>query len=113
MTKSNDPRSDIVSSQYARWMYPQPILDIAGWLQNNWQWFDPSHAHRVFWPDGSGRQDIDILIAGCGTNQAAIIAHNNPQARVVAIDVSAPSLEHHRYLKQRYGEAGFWQREGA
>lgn len=103
MTKSNDPRSDIVSSQYARWMYPQPILDIAGWLQNNWQWFDPSHAHRVFWPDGSGRQDIDILIAGCGTNQAAIIAHNNPQARVVAIDVSAPSLEHHRYLKQRYG----------
>lgn len=99
---SDDPRSDIVSDQYARWMYPKPILDLAGWLENNWQWFDPSHSHRMFWPDGAYRPDIDILIAGCGTNQAAIIAYNNPEARVVAIDVSSPSLDHHRYLKNRY-----------
>lgn len=99
----SSPLSDIVSSQYERWMYPQPILDIRSWLVSNWQWFDPSHAHRLLWPDRDYRPDIDILVAGCGTNQAAVIAYTNPQARVTAIDVSQPSLDHHRYLKDRYG----------
>lgn len=96
------PTSDIVSQQYARWMYPQPILDISVWAENNWQWFDPSHAHRIFWPDRDYKPDLDILVAGCGTNQAAIIAFNNPEARVLAIDVSEPSLSHHAYLKARH-----------
>ena len=96
------PLADVVSSQYERWMYPQPILDLPGWLANNWQWFDPSHAHRMFWPDRDSRPDIDILVAGCGTNQAAVFAYTNPEAKVVAIDVSQPSLDHHAYLKDRY-----------
>jgi SAM-dependent methyltransferase len=99
---TNSPLSDVVSSQYERWMYPQPILDLPGWLANNWQWFDPSHAHRMFWPDRDSRPDIDILVAGCGTNQAAVFAYTNPQSKVVAIDVSQPSLDHHAYLKDRY-----------
>lgn len=99
--KSN-PTSDIVSQQYARWMYPQPILDISVWAENNWQWFDPSHAHRLFWPDRDYNPELDILVAGCGTNQAAIIAFNNPKSKVVAIDVSQPSLDHHAYLKAKH-----------
>lgn len=97
------PLSDVVSDQYERWMYPQPILDIGEWLISNWQWFDPSHAQRVLWPEREPRAEMDILVAGCGTNQAAIFAYNNPAANVVAIDVSKPSLGHHRYLKDRYG----------
>lgn len=100
---ASSPLSDIVSSQYERWMYPQPILDIRQWLIGNWQWFDPSHAHRMFWPHGAYDPRIDILVAGCGTNQAAVLAYTNPEARIVAIDVSKPSLDHHRYLKDRYG----------
>ena len=99
---TTSPLADVVSSQYERWMYPQPILDLPGWLANNWQWFDPSHAHRMFWPDRDSRPDIDILVAGCGTNQAAVFAYTNPQSKVVAIDVSQPSLDHHAYLKDRY-----------
>lgn len=98
----SDPLSDIVSSQYEKWMYPKPILDLGAWLKDNWQWFDPSHAHRIFWPDQDYRPDLDILIAGCGTNQAAVFAYNNPQAKVVAIDVSQPSLDHHRFLIDKY-----------
>lgn len=98
----SDPTSDIVSQQYARWMYPQPILDISVWTENNWQWFDPSHAHRLFWPDREYNPELDILVAGCGTNQAAIIAFNNPKAKIVAIDVSQPSLAHHAYLKAKH-----------
>lgn len=51
---------------------------------------------------GAYRPDLDILIAGCGTNQAAVFAATNPGARVVAIDVSGPSLDHHRFLKNKY-----------
>jgi hypothetical protein len=98
-----DPLADVVSGQYRKWVYPDPIVDPPGWLAGNWQWFDPSHAHRMFWPDREPRPDLDILVAGCGTNQAAVFAHTNPQARVVAIDVSGPSLDHHRLLKEKYG----------
>lgn len=96
------PLLDVVANQYARWVYPQPILDIPTWLENNWEWFDPRHAHRMFWPDQDYQSGLDILIAGCGTNQAAIFAYCNPSAKVVAIDVSGPSLDHHRYLKNKY-----------
>ena len=97
-----DPLADVVSGQYRKWVYPDPIVDLPGWLAGNWQWFDPSHAHRMFWPDREPQPDLDILVAGCGTNQAAVFAHTNPQARVVAIDVSGPSLDHHRFLKDKY-----------
>jgi SAM-dependent methyltransferase len=97
------PLDDVVVKQYEKWVYPAPIHDLPAWLANNWQWFDPSHAWRMFWPSRDRRPDLDILVAGCGTNQAAVLAYTNPAARVVAIDVSQPSLDHHRLLKDRYG----------
>ena len=102
MSMSANPVNDVVSNQYERFMYPQPIFDLRGWLDNNWQWFDPSHAHRIFWPDRDYKPALDILVAGCGTNQAAVLACTNPHATVVAIDVSQPSLDHHKYLKEKY-----------
>jgi hypothetical protein len=41
---------------------------------------------HVFWPDRDYRPHLDILIAGCGTNQAAVFAYTNPGATVTAID---------------------------
>jgi SAM-dependent methyltransferase len=98
-----DPRADVVSRQYERWTYPVPIQDLEAWLKTNWQWFDPSHAHRILWPDREYKPDLDILIAGCGTNQAAVYAYTNPAAKVVAVDISQPSLNHQQYLKDKYG----------
>ena len=97
-----NPLADVVSGQYEKWVYPEPIVDLPAWLAGQWQWFDPSHSHRMFWPDRGARGDLDILVAGCGTNQAAVFAFTNPGARVVAIDVSAASLDHHRFLKQKH-----------
>lgn len=97
------PLDDVVAQQYSRWMYPAPIFDLPAWLKDHWQWFDPSHAHRLFWPDQEYPVGLDILVAGCGTNQAAVIAYTNPTARVVAIDVSEASLGHHRRLQEAYG----------
>ncbi|MGV1006233.1 MAG: class I SAM-dependent methyltransferase [Candidatus Nanopelagicales bacterium] len=99
---SESPRADRVAQQYQKWTYPEPIQNLEAWLANGWQWFDPSHAHRVLWPDRTPRADLDILIAGCGTNQAAVFAYTNPAAKVVAVDVSQPSLDHQKFLKDKY-----------
>ncbi|MCW1957492.1 MAG: class I SAM-dependent methyltransferase [Mycobacterium sp.] len=100
MTKS--PRADVVAQQYQKWQYPEPIQNLETWLSSSWQWFDPSHAHRILWPDRPLNPDLDILIAGCGTNQAAVFAYTNRAAKVVAVDVSQPSLDHSKYLKDKY-----------
>jgi hypothetical protein len=48
---SDDPKSDVINRQYERWTYPEPIMDIPAWLNANWQWYDPIHAHPILWPD--------------------------------------------------------------
>jgi SAM-dependent methyltransferase len=100
---NDDPRADVVTRQYERYRYPQPIEDLEIWLGNNWEWYDPSHAHRVLWPDREYKPDLDILIAGCGTNQASVFAFMNPDAKVTAVDISQPSLDHQQYLKDKHG----------
>ncbi|MGH3562529.1 MAG: class I SAM-dependent methyltransferase [Mycobacterium sp.] len=100
---NDNPQADVVSRQYERYRYPQPIQDLEVYLANSWEWFDPSHAHRIFWPDREYKSDLDILIAGCGTNQAAVFAFTNPGAKVVAVDISQPSLDHQQYLKDKHG----------
>jgi len=99
---SNNPLADLVSDQYSRWPYPAPITDVPGWLAANWEWFDPCHAHRLLWPNRDYKADSEILIAGCGSNQAAVFAFTNPSAKVVAIDVSPAALEHHGFLKNKH-----------
>lgn len=101
---TEDARTDGVSQQYDRWEYPPPVADLEAWAKNgHWDWFDPFWSHRIFWPNGEYRPDLDILIAGCGTSQAAACAFTNRGARVVAIDVSRSALKHQQYLKDKHG----------
>src|SRR6185369_6933001 len=57
---------------------------------------------HLLWPNKAYRADLDVLVAGCGTWQAAKYAFCHPAARVVAVDVSTTSLEHTERLKQKY-----------
>lgn len=57
---------------------------------------------HLLWPNKKYRADLDVLVAGCGTWQAAKYALCHPAARVVAVDVSTTSLEHTERLKQKY-----------
>ncbi len=100
---TEDPRVDGVSRQYDRWEYPPPVADLEVWTKNHWDWFDPHWAHRVLWPNREYKPDLDILIAGCGTYQAAVFAFMNRAAKVVAIDVSRSALDHQQYLKDKHG----------
>lgn len=100
---NGDLREDVVPPRYESWMYPEPIQDLKAWTENNWEWFDPVHAHPILWPDREYKDDLDILIAGCGANQAAIIAFTNRAANVVATDTCQPALDHQQFLKDKYG----------
>jgi SAM-dependent methyltransferase len=102
---TEDPRADGVSRQYDRWEYPPPVIDLEEWAANgHWDWFDPFWSHRIFWPNRREfKPDLDILIAGCGTSQAAECAFTNRGASVVAIDVSRSALNHEQYLKDKHG----------
>lgn len=99
---TSDPLDDVVADQYEKWNYPEPIVDLRSSMKTQWQWFDPKIAHHLFWPDRDYAPKMDILIAGCGTNQAAVFAMANRGANVVAIDVSQTSLDHHSFLKKKY-----------
>jgi SAM-dependent methyltransferase len=58
--------------------------------------------YHLLWPDKEYRADFEVLIAGCGTWQAAKFALCHPAARVTAIDISPTSLNHTEALKKKY-----------
>ena len=92
--------TDRVEQQYTEWIYPQPTLD----LRSRWQAMDPSfhQLHYAYWPNRPYRPGMRILVAGCGSMQAAQIADRNPTAQVLGIDISETSLAHERTLKKNF-----------
>ena len=97
-----DPR-DVVRAQYEDWVYPLPVDDLSDRFQRGlYDLADPSLVRRKLWPRNVEPDALDILVAGCGSTQAAIIALANPACRVIGIDISGPSLDHQRFLKDKY-----------
>jgi SAM-dependent methyltransferase len=58
--------------------------------------------HHLFWPCLPYRENHSILVAGCGTSQAAKYALRWPDARVTGIDFSAKSIACTESLKHKY-----------
>ena len=93
---------DPIAEFYTRHPYPPPVENLD---RARDEWRDPNRAraeYHLFWPQKPFRADLDILIAGCGTWQAAKYALCRPEARVVGIDVSPTSLDHTRRLIEKY-----------
>lgn len=95
--------ADAVRAQYERWVYPQPIDDLS--KNALWDFGDPDFLGRAYWPHRRPREDVRILIAGCGPNAAARYAYRHRNAAVVGVDISEASLAHARQLKARHGLA--------
>jgi len=95
---------DPVVAQYERWLYPAPANDLR----------DPAVAQYVqsygtlegiapiYWPAGLNRDDLDVLVAGCGTMAAACYALLNPKCRVTGVDISQAALAHEQRLKAHH-----------
>jgi SAM-dependent methyltransferase len=88
---------------YERYPYPRPVDTLDNYRQ---RWRDPNRRRadfHLFWPHRPYREKRTILVAGCGTSQAAKYALRWPEARVVGIDFSATSVRHTEALKSKYG----------
>jgi SAM-dependent methyltransferase len=59
-------------------------------------------AFHLYWPERPFREDFSILIAGCGTSQAAKYAMRWPAAQITGIDFSLVSIDHTQELKRKY-----------
>jgi len=94
--------ADPICEFYTSHPFPPPLENLDP-IREQWQ---GEHMHRaeyyLLWPNKEYRADLDILVAGCGTFQAAKYALCHPKARVVGIDVSTTSLQHNESLKQKY-----------
>ena len=93
-----DHPPDPIRAFYESHPYPPPLdeLDEASGEQRR------RADHHLMWPRVAFRGDRSILVAGCGTSQAARYASRFPDATVVGIDVSEASLDSTRRLADRY-----------
>lgn len=91
-----------VQDFYERYPYPRPLETLESYRQ---RWQDPERRRadfHLFWPGRAYREDYSILVAGCGTSQAAKYAIRWPRATVTGIDFSATSVRHTAELKDKH-----------
>ena len=87
---------------YDQYPYPPPVADLDAY-RRRWQESARRRADfHLFWPTRPYREDDSILVAGCGTSQAAKYAIRWPAAQITGIDLSATSLRHTQELKRKY-----------
>jgi 2-polyprenyl-3-methyl-5-hydroxy-6-metoxy-1,4-benzoquinol methylase len=87
---------------YEKMPYPAPLASLDEY-QDLYRNPDRRRTHfHLMWPTEQPCEKQEILIAGCGTSQAARYALREPHSRITAIDISETSLNHTRDLQQRY-----------
>lgn len=99
---NSDSALDIVQAFYDLHPYPPPAQDLKGYRT---RWQDDARRRADFylhWPGQPYRTDLEVLVAGCGTSQAARHALRQPANRVVGIDISATSVRHTEAFKEQY-----------
>ena len=90
---------------YDRYPYPRPVDSLDNY-RRLWQDEQRRRAdYHLFWPADPYREDRSILIAGCGTSQAAKHALRWPAALVTGIDFSATSVRQTEELKRKHNLA--------
>jgi SAM-dependent methyltransferase len=95
-------RTEAIRAFYESHPYPAPVASLE---RNLDRYRDPARRRAqslLLWPLQKPRPDRTILVAGCGTSQAARHALMEPEARVTAIDVSETSLRHTRDLQRKH-----------
>ncbi len=96
---------DEIAAFYDEHPYPPPVDRLDAVAE---AWSDGTRRrieHSRMWPSVADRDIESILVAGCGTAQAARVAVQYPGARVVGIEVSAASLGSTSALVEQHGLA--------
>jgi SAM-dependent methyltransferase len=94
--------SEAVRTFYESHPYPAPLQN----LDRHRELYRKPNRRRAWslllWPTEKPRANREMLVAGCGTSQAAIHALREPDAHITAIDISEASLRHTRELHRKY-----------
>jgi SAM-dependent methyltransferase len=91
-----------VEDFYDRYPYPPPVESLDQYRR---AWQDPRKRradYHLFWPVRPYKEDYSVLIAGCGTSQAAKHAMRWPAVQVTGIDLSTTSVRCTEKLKRKY-----------
>src|SRR5262245_31522575 len=91
-----------VRAFYERHPYPPPVDSLEKYRRLGQDRQGRRADYHLFWPARPYKEDLSILIAGCGTSQAAKHALRWPAARVTGIDFSATSVRCTEDLKRKY-----------
>jgi SAM-dependent methyltransferase len=94
-----------LKNHYNNFIYPKPTEDIEeDYLKKNRRSVsDPTiFFHRIFPEKKFSKEKLNILIAGCGSHEAAILAKFNPQHNIIGIDLSENSIMHQEKLVKKH-----------
>jgi SAM-dependent methyltransferase len=101
----NSPFADVaeqVQDFYDRYPYPPPVESLEQY-RRSWQDQQKRRAdYHLLWPGRPYKEDFSVLIAGCGTSQAAKHALRWPAAQVTGIDISTTSVQWTKTLKRKH-----------
>src|SRR3954464_6185488 len=101
VSRSVDVAED-VRDFYDRYPYPAPVESLDSYRRH---WEDPQRRRvdfHLFWPHRPYKEDRSILIAGCGTSQAAKHALRWPAAQVTGSSPRATSVRCTEQLKRKH-----------
>lgn len=83
-----------IKEQYNLYTYPEPIEEMQKAIDNGYiDLTDASLFWDTFFPDKTYKDNLNVFIAGCGTNQAVYLALANPNWKIYGIDLSENSID--------------------
>src|SRR6185295_6075556 len=91
-----------VKDFYEKMPYPPPLTTLEEHRELYKNPVRRAIQFHLLWPTEPLREDLEILVAGCGTSQAARYALREPNAKVTGIDLSETSLRYTNDLKEKY-----------
>jgi SAM-dependent methyltransferase len=91
-----------VQDFYERYPYPPPIDSLEQYRRVGQDRQRRRTEYHFLWPARPYREGQSILVAGCGTSQAAKYAMRWPTAQVIGVDFSATSVRCTEALKRKY-----------
>ena len=100
-----DKNTRDLEEQYNKYIYPKPCDDIEKEFseKNRYLMPDPNYMWHKLWPEKPySSKKLNILVAGCGSDQAAILAKCNPNHDFVGVDISKNSLAHQEKLINKH-----------
>jgi len=97
-----DAVSQRVRTFYERHPYPPPVASLDKYRRLSQDRQGRRADFHLVWPAQRYREDHSILVAGCGTSQAAKYALRWPAAKITGVDFSAASVRYTEGLKRKY-----------